>query len=386
MRGFNPKMRLVQIDEPFKEDLKGQEIRENNALGIVYKAPISPLPLEYKDIDSAMHKFIENNIDIDFDGQKIPLFTVYSLQRFSEKQQTMEHSDGSGNVYLNFMNITRNNAPHSGTIHGSEKVNIPGDKDFTYLIRDVLSDNGTEHYEVYTMKQPFSVDLEYTLNFICTSFELLNTFNMKINKLFKSKQCYMKPNGHSVRITLEGISDSTNYNVEERRFFAQTVKFKVFAYIIQQEDFQVKKVPKTVLLGHEDLFNNPEKSKVEVCLTEQGESVEEGFKNVVLTVKFKPFESLVKFEIDDDIRFENYDMKNLATFRVFVNDTLYFHDNGFEVKKGDILKLKIISQQPEFESILTIGGKSKSKTYSKVLEETAENDLDNYSTEFIDIE
>lgn len=383
MRNFNPKQRLVQYQN--KETLKGKEIHERNLGEIFYKAPITPKPLEYKDIDNAIHKFIEEELNLQFEGNKIPLFTTYSLQRFSEKQQMFSHSDENGNVYNNFMTITRKNNPKEATVQGSYK-NIPADKDITYLIRDVLDENGTEHYEVYTMKQPFGVDLTYTLNFICTSFELLNKFNMTVNKLFKSIQYYIKPNGHYIRVLLDSIEDSTDYGIEEQKFFRQTVTFKVPAYIIMEEDFKVKKVPKRVHVNLGDSKRFIHKDKVNVCIDECPINGDKEFKKVVLTINFKPFESLVKFEIDDDIEFTTFDKTNIQVFKIFVNDTPYFVDNGFSVKKGDIIKVKVFTINETDPATLIIGGKSRTKTYTTEVSESAEHDFDNYSTEFIEIE
>lgn len=69
-------------------------------------------------------------------------------------------------------------------------------KRHTLLIRDVLEDNGEEVYEIYSMGQPFAVNLTYRISIITDLFENINAFNQKINDLFKARQCYIRPNGH----------------------------------------------------------------------------------------------------------------------------------------------------------------------------------------------
>lgn len=384
MRSFNPKQRLIPIAS--KSDVVvGPNKHERNVSDIVYKAPISPLPVEYKDIDDEFHKFIEEALDISFNGKKVPLFTMYSLQRFSEKQQMSEHSDSDGNPLTNFMTVTRENNPQKSSVR-NETFNIPGDRDYTYLIREVLADNGTEHYEVHTMKQPFGVDLTYTLNFICTSFEMLNTFNMKLNRLFSSIQKYIKPNGHNMRVNLIDISDSTTYGTEEQKFFIQTAKFQIPAYIIMSEDFQVKLVPKRIAIlmdGDKAIHSS---GGADVCITEcPTEDGDVEFKNVVVTISFKEFEDLVKFEIDDDVNFLNFNLTNVRRMKVFVNNMSVFHDEGFEVKNGDEIKVKIIPVDQTKPSEVILGGKSKTKTFSNTSSELAYDDFDNYSTDFIDV-
>ena len=107
---------------------------------------------------------------------------------------------------------------------------------YTLLQQQVLDDNGTESYEIYTMKQPYAVDLNYTINFVTTTLDNLNQFNQKINKLFAARQCYIRPNGHFVPMVVEEISDETSYSISDRKFFVQSVTLKLMAYIIEKED------------------------------------------------------------------------------------------------------------------------------------------------------
>ena len=75
------------------------------------------------------------------------------------------YSDENGNLLLNFKTVSRDNNPETGDNQGG-LWNIPGDRYYTLSIRNVMDDNGTEHYEIYSMKQPFAVDLMYRINFI----------------------------------------------------------------------------------------------------------------------------------------------------------------------------------------------------------------------------
>ena len=53
---------------------KGVERRRNMSKIILEHAPNFPLSVEYKDIDEAFQKWVENDLDVEYDGKKIPTF------------------------------------------------------------------------------------------------------------------------------------------------------------------------------------------------------------------------------------------------------------------------------------------------------------------------
>ena len=139
-----------------------------------------PKPVEYEDIDRAVLEFVKDEIHLQAEGKAAPTFTLFSNQRFSEYTQMWEHSDENGNLYLNFKTVNREKNPKFGGNQGG-LWNIPVQRKYTLLQRQVLDDNGTESYEIHTMKQPYAVDLSYTINFVTTTIDYLNKFNQKVN-------------------------------------------------------------------------------------------------------------------------------------------------------------------------------------------------------------
>lgn len=97
------------------------------------------------------------------------------------------------------------------------------------------------------MKQPYAVDLKYTIGFITTTVNNLNKFNQKLNKLFSARQFYIRPNGHYIPMTLDEISDETSYSISDRKFYVQTATVKLMAYIIEPEDFEVKNIQNVII-------------------------------------------------------------------------------------------------------------------------------------------
>ena len=333
MRSRQPKKEIVPVK--FRDKTIGVERRRNYAKEILYKETNFPKPLEYKDIDAAVAEFVEKKIDMaDDDGKRIPTYTLYSTQRFSEYSQTWEHTDENGNLLMNFKTVSREGNPYNGENQGG-LFNIPGNRRYTMLEKVVLDDNGTEHMEVYSMGQPYAVDLRYKVNFVTNTFSNLNTFNMKINKLFKSKQCYIRPNGHYIPMVVESIDDETSYGLQERKFFVQSVTIKAMAYIINEDDFEVHKFSMRPML-----FTEGERKHKRVSV-ELEEFENKEYKTVEVTIGFVAPETKVEFESDMDIDVERIEAENARDIRVFVNDMPYYTDKGFQLKNGDIVRIKI---------------------------------------------
>lgn len=352
-----PKKNLT-IPNKYREK-HGNMIRLGYQNKILDKAPVFPKPLEYDDIDKAVFDFVDKNIDIVIDGKLVPTYTLYSNQRFSEYSQMWEHSDENGNLYLNFKTINREKNPSFGGNQGG-LWNIPVQRKYTLLQRQILDDNGTESYEIYTMKQPYAVDLTYTVGFITTTIDYLNKFNQKFNKLFASRQCYIRPNGHYIPMILDEISDETSYSISDRKFFVQTVTIKLMAYIIEQNDFEVKKYPKRI----NQMLEGDKFKKNAACV--EIEEIENPMKNKTLNVSisFKPYHTKVEFVFDTDMIVENVITENVRTMRTMINDDLYYTNKTFKIKENDNVRIQITQFEEEKESKIIFVGYEKDTFYN----------------------
>ena len=257
--------------------------------------------------------------------------------------------DNDNNLLLNFKTVSRDNNPEPGENQGG-LWNIPGDRFYTIRIRTVLDDNGNESYEIYSMKQPFSVDIMYQINFVTDKFEMINCFNQKLNDLFKARQCYIRPNEHYIPIVIDSVNDETTYSIDERKFFRQSFVIKAMAYIIKKEDFKVEKKPKRIMLfGDGDTF----KPKPNINIDEYEDMYHN--KKIELMIDFKEYQDKVNFNIDTDMVVDNIILDNIRHFRMFVNDTPYYTDKGFKVNNNDDIKIKIfpidVSQPSEIKFI-----------------------------------
>ncbi len=352
-----PKKNMTKVNRAQK--IYGNMVKKSYQKTILEKAPVFPKPLEYDDIDKAVFDFVDKQIDIVIDGALIPTYTLYSNQRFSEYTQMWEHSDEFGNLYLNFKTVNRDKNPSFGGNQG-ELWNIPGQRKYILLQREVLEDNGTESYEIHTMKQPYAVDLSYTINFITTTVDNLNQFNQKINKLFAARQCYIRPNGHFIPMVIDEISDETTYSISDRKFYAQAVTIKLMAYIIEKDDFEVKKYPKRTNLS----LNGDKYKKNQPCV--EIEEIINPLKNKTLNVNitFQPYHNKLEFEFDTDMNVEKIYTENVRNFRIMVNDTLYYTEKGFKLHNEDNVRIQIKPIDGEQESFMQFIGYEPNEFYN----------------------
>jgi len=214
---------------------------------ILDKGTPLPKPVEYVDIDSAFFEWVDKKLDISYNGKRLPTYKLFSNQRLSEYSQTWSNLDETNSLVLNFKTITRDNNPQRGDNQGSP-YNVPIDRDYPLFYVPVLQENGEEAYDLYTMKQPMSVNFMYTVSIVCNKYELLNEFNQMIHREFNALECYIFPNEHAMPMLLENITDSSEYSIDDRKYYSQSFQIKLMAYIIRKEDFKVKKIPSRFIM------------------------------------------------------------------------------------------------------------------------------------------
>lgn len=333
MRGTQPKRKLTFVNLR-KKETNGNVVRKSYALDITRNAPIFPKPLEYSDIDIAFNNFVSDELGLTVNGKDVPTYTMFSNQRFSEYSQSWKHCDEEGNIILNFKTVNRDTSPQGGENQG-KLWNIPGERFYTILQRSVLDDNGTESVEVYSMKQPYAVTLNYRVSFVTDLFENLSVFNEMVNNAFKARQFYIRPNNHYIPLVLESAKDESKYSVSDYRFYVQTVEINALAYIIHEDDIKVEKFPKRTRIGIKG--DKPKKANIEI--TEEADELEN--QTVTLSVSFEEWHDKAEFVIDTDFTVEATERDNVRAMRIFVNDTPTYWNKGFSVRKDDRVRIRI---------------------------------------------
>lgn len=327
-KNFKP---IKMNDTPY-----GNAARMNSTLGMLKDSTEFPKPVGYEDIDIAVREFVIEYIAKQMKTALFPVYTLYSNQRFSEYSQTWEHTDNEGNLIMDFITLNRDSDPKVGMNQGGF-WNIPGNRKYPMLVRNVLDDNGTESYEVFSMRQPYCVDLSYRINLMTITYENVNRFNEVVNDIFKARQHYVRPNGHAMPMVIDSIDDQTEYGVQDKRFFVQSISVKLMAYIIREEDFSIQRFPKRIMVSG---MGESKRPKPQVNIDEYEDN---GVRNKKLDVaiSFPAYEERVEFEIDTDMNIEKVESDNVRNYRLSVNGTPYFTRKGFKVKDGDTIKIKI---------------------------------------------
>ena len=385
----------------------GVERRRNMSKIILEKGTPFPKPIEYSDIDSAMYEWADKKINLVYDGKRLPTYKLYSTQRLSEYIQTWKDTDETNSLVLNFKTITREFNPQKGDMNGGY-FNIPGHKDFAMFYVPVMEENGVEAFDKYTMKQPFGVNLFYSISVVTNKMEILNEMNEQMLYEFNAINCYISPNGHPMSMTLEEISDDSEYTIDDRKYYSQTYKVKVRGYIIRKEDYKVERIPSRFVMSSHDsdssgvvrrekknrksgekvefmkdtnetLYSgefmkgvtenndkcelpmiDEKKRDVEVYETVvaneccEGEHDKYSNKIIKIIMEFGNCEKEVAFVIDKDAVLEEIDTENVYDFKLFVNEEVVNLDNDVKFLDGDTINIKI-SRDDEFkDSRLTL--------------------------------
>lgn len=320
----------------------GEPVRRGYIQTITENQPAIPLPVDYADIDDSFKEFVDKKINVlAADGNPVPTYALFSSQRFAEYSQTWKHTDDEDNLLMNFKTFNRETNPNIGDNQGG-LWNIPGERWYKYLIRTVLDDNGTESYEVYSMKQPFAVDLTYRINMVTNLMENINNFNVIINDLFKARQCYIRPNGHFMPMVIEDISDETQYTIDDQKFYVQSISIKVMAYIIREGDMKVERVPRRYMMFMEG--DHGKKPSVDV---EEYVLPGRQYRSADIDIEIKAWHTKVNFDFDTDMRVEEIQTDNIRSLRIFINNTPIYYEKGFDIKSNDNIRIfvKAIDQQ-----------------------------------------
>jgi hypothetical protein len=180
-------------------------------------------------------------------------------------------------------------------------------------------------------------------------------------------------------MVLEEISDETSYSISDRKFFTQSVTVKLMAYIIEPEDFEVKKYPKRINTMMEgDVFK-----KNEACV--EIEEFENPMKNKTITVNItlESYHTKVNFVFDTEMVVEHIVTENVRNIKMMVNDDLYYTNKTFKLHNEDDIRIQIIALDVDKPSKIQLVGYDPNSSYlstevaEKVFEEPITNEIIN---------
>lgn len=408
-------MTMIQ-PKPYIDKLKlrhksfGKERRRNLSKIILDKGTPFPKPITYQDIDKSFFDWVDEKLDISYDGKKLPTYKLFSSQKISEYSETWKNLDETGNIIMNFKTVTRDNNPQHGENQGGN-YNIPGHRDYTMFAVPVLQENGDDAYDLYTMKQPFAINFIYTVSLVVNKYELLNQFNEMVNYEFQSIECYISPNGHAMPMMIDSINDESEYTVDDRKFYSQTYKIKVLGYIIRKEDYNVHRVPSRFLVrfladedgtsnsktkrnnvkdlpnikvGTDGLFRKSsndlrpigckviadnvidlKKPRPKVVYSEEpidnpckNESNDDYYHNkrIEYDITLLPCESSVTFTVESNMVLDEVNADNVYDFSIYINNEFTKLDDIVNFYEGDSVKVLLTRNDLENQSSLKLIG------------------------------
>jgi hypothetical protein len=343
----------------------GEERRKNLTKEILQDSTPIPSPLEYEDVDEAFCNWVKDDLKISFEGSDLPTIVLFANQRFTEYMQSWKDVDDKRNFIPNFKAVTRENNPKPGTIVGQTR-NIPGER--TYLMKRVeaLDKANRKYYIDYRVKQPFSVDLIYSVSIVSTKYQLLNDFNLLIQNKFKAIDCYIRPKGHFIPMKLNDVSDESEYSIDNRQYYSQTYNITVMAYIMPKDSFSVEERPILKLVGFEntrkksnyaDIIDIPCKIKADAPYS---------YTKTVITVHLDECSFGYKFNIDCDFNFKKLELTNVRGFKLYINDKEEEVNENLKIKTNDEIKIKSVGKyRLDSESEIKFIGYSPTDTYEK---------------------
>ena len=202
----------------------GPDRRQEILDGITDNGTFLPRGVSEEDMDEAFVDFINNELGITIDGQKVPVLFL-TIQRWSEFSKTWKFTDNYKDIQLPFITVVRQPDIQQGQ-NQAGLWNIPGNRTYTYM-KVPTWDGIRNGVDLYKVPQPTSVDITYEVRLFTNRMRDLNKFNSKTQKAFQSRQAYLNTKGHPMPVHLENISDESNIDdFENRRFYVQLLILK----------------------------------------------------------------------------------------------------------------------------------------------------------------
>jgi hypothetical protein len=259
-----------------------------------------------------------------------------------------------------FITIVRQPNPQVGR-NQAGLFNIPGRKTYTY-IKVPTFEGGRTGVDTYKIPQPTSVDLTYEVRLFCNRMRDLNKLNQLIQKIFQSRQYYIRVNGHPMPVHLEGIGDESNIeDFENRRFYVQPFEMVLYGYILDESDFEViPTVNRAVVLT--ELYDGISRVRFKIKPNIVDNTVEFNF---VFQKGSNPSQNVDIFSFTSDIcvRFSKIEnLINISNIEIKVNNILIFSGvsliSDLLIDKWDNVSIKITRTDVNGNSTFTLKGNS----------------------------
>ena len=343
-KGFRKNINLLRQPVGFEQ-------RQSILDDIANKGTFLPRGVMYEDIDSTFIEFVEKDLSIAIDGEKVPVIFL-TLQRWSEFSKSWQFTDKYKDIKMPFITIVRLPNPQVGR-NQAGLFNIPGRDTYTYM-KVPTFEGGRRGVDVYKIPQPTSVDLTYEVRLFCNRMKDLNKLNQLVQRVFQSRQYYVRVNGHPMPIHLESIGDESNIDdFENRRFYVQPFELVLYGYILDEDDFEViPTVNRSLVVAELAEYTPKVKLKIYPGTTQNTVTYNFIFK--------KNSPTSFSFRAEYDLKFISLmNQTNITNILIKVNNITVFNGVNFTtpivVKGGDLIFIEIARNSNNDSDFTLIG-------------------------------
>lgn len=273
-----------------------------------------PRSVDFADLDQGFVDFVEKDLGIVLNGEKVPVHFL-TLQRWNEFTKIWPNTDKYNNIKIPFISVVRRPNPEKGT--NPVDFKIPVRKNFPYMQIPVWNGN-RNGAEIYSIPNPVGVDMIYTIRLFCYKMRDLNKLNQKMLQTFASAQSYVNIKGHYFPIMLETIGDESQIDdLEGKRYYVQTYELKMLAYLVDDEEFEVKPAVSRAFVS----FEVSDKKIKPVAKFIKSETKDD--RSLKCVIQFLPGAGTnLRFSTEIKTSFSSIDLTNISSYVIHKNGVL----------------------------------------------------------------
>ena len=307
-----------------------------------------PKSVLHADLDRGMLDFVKEDLKVVTGGKVVPMVDIIiTTQNWSQYAETWKFVDLDYNPNPPFITVVRSPEVKYGT-NPSLQYTIPNRKQFYYA--SVPTWNGNEQgMDIYTIPQPVPVDINYSVKIICNRMRELNELNKVIMQKFSSRQAYTFIKGQYVPIISTNISDESQLQIDNRKYYIQTYDFTMLGYLIDEAEFEVKPAIARVLQVMEIDTSTLKKKK-----NQFPENPDEFLTNFLYVVG----NDMLIERIDFTANMEFVKSSNISSYDVYINDDYYGTDvQKIQITTNDVLRIEVIKENTSNEAAIQFDSK-----------------------------
>jgi hypothetical protein len=177
----------------------------------------------------------------------------------------------------------------------------------------------------------------------------LNELNKVTMQKFSSRQAYTFIKGQYVPIVLNSISDESQMQIDNRKYYVQNYDFTMLGYLIDEAEFEVKPAIARVLQVMEIDTSTLKKKK-----NQFPENPDEFLTNFLYVVG----NDMLVEKIDFTANMEFVKSSNISSYDVYINDDYYGADvQKIQITTNDVLRINVVKENNSNDALIQFDSK-----------------------------